>query len=195
MEVLSVPISSLIPDPSNARKHNQKNLDAIKGSLAKFGQQKPIVVGKDNVVIAGNGQLEAAKALGWEKIKIVRTKLTGAEAIAYAVADNRAGELAEWDMDVLGQTLRSLEEDDFGISDIGFDLIDFMNSEPNYGVLDEGETQDIDDMKNEVRKALQIEFELEHYDEASELVKFWRSQGAYIGMMLIDKLRAEKARL
>ena len=73
-----VSIKDLILDPSNARKHSAKNIEAIKGSLAKFGQQKPIVISKDNIVLAGNGTLEAAKALGWDDIGIISSKLTGA---------------------------------------------------------------------------------------------------------------------
>lgn len=121
MRVENVKISDLVPDPANVRKHAQKNLDAIKGSLAKFGQQKPIVVGANNVVIAGNGTLEAARALGWDAINVVRTELTGTEATAFAIADNRTGELAEWDAGALSETLKALLADDFDIGAIGFD--------------------------------------------------------------------------
>jgi DNA modification methylase len=124
MQIESVPIASLVPDPSNARKHSKKNLDAIKGSLAKFGQQKPIVVGKNNIVLAGNGTLEAAKALGWDKINVVKTDLEGSEAVAYAIADNRTGELAEWDDDTLSKTLSALKDEGFALGSIGFDDAD-----------------------------------------------------------------------
>ena len=50
----------------------------------------------------------------------------------------------------------------------------------------------LESMKNGVKKAIQIPFELEHYEEAFELVKYWREQGAYVGMMLIEKLKQEK---
>lgn len=70
MQIEEVAIASLAFDPSNARKHSVKNLDAIKGSLAKFGQQKPIVI-SNGVVVAGNGTLEAARSLGWESIRAV----------------------------------------------------------------------------------------------------------------------------
>ncbi len=124
MKIESIELSKLVLDPSNARKHAVKNLDAIKGSLAKFGQQKPIVVGKGNVVIAGNGTLEAARILGWDKINVVRTQLEGPEAIAFAIADNRTSELAEWDGGVLSETLRSLQAIDFDLGSIGFDADD-----------------------------------------------------------------------
>jgi DNA modification methylase len=120
----SVAIKTLVLDPANARKHAAKNLEAIKGSLARFGQQKPIVVGKGNVVIAGNGTLEAARSLGWDKIDVVRTELVGPEATAFAITDNRTGELAEWDAGVLSETLKALKDIDFDLGAIGFDADD-----------------------------------------------------------------------
>jgi DNA modification methylase len=126
MNIEIAAISALHFDPANARKHGAKNLQAIKGSLAKFGQQKPIVVDAKGVVIAGNGTLAAAKELGWTEIKIVRTDLVGPEAIAFALADNRAAELAEWDDDILGPALQALREDGFDIASIGFDIAEAM---------------------------------------------------------------------
>lgn len=137
-----VKIKDLIPDPSNARKHSKKNLDAIKGSLARFGQQKPIVISKDNIVIAGNGTLEAAKALGWDSIEVKRSDLIGTDITAYAIADNRTGELAEWDTEALSQSLKSLIDVDFDVSSIGFDTKDiekFIKQEIKPGLIDDDE--------------------------------------------------------
>lgn len=120
MIIENLKISQLILDPANARKHSEKNLSAIKGSLAKFGQQKPIVVGKDNVVVAGNGTVEAAKSLGWAEVKVVKTNLIGPEAIAFAIADNRSGELAEWDNESLKELIKSLDDIEFDFDAIGF---------------------------------------------------------------------------
>ena len=116
MTLESVPIDSIHVDPANARRHPQRNLDAIKSSLARFGQQKPIVVDGRQVVRAGNGTLAAAKALGWTHVNIVRTELIGVEATAFAIADNRTAELAEWDPEFLGAALA-----DSDIGDLGFD--------------------------------------------------------------------------
>lgn len=124
MQIETVDITSLSFDPANARKHPDKNLAAIEGSLRKFGQRKPIVV-RNNVVIAGNGTLAAAKRLGWEKIQIVRADdMTATDATGFALADNRTSELAEWDMDALGATLHALREDAFDLTGIGFDMSD-----------------------------------------------------------------------
>ena len=101
-------VHDLSNDPANARKHNDRNIDAIIASLRRFGQQKPIVIDKTNIVRAGNGTLEAARRLGWESIDCVTTSLEGSDAIAYAIADNRTAELAEWDEDTLAAQLNGL---------------------------------------------------------------------------------------
>lgn len=152
MQVVEVSIEKLVHDPNNARSHGEKNLEAIKGSLAKFGQQKPIVVNRKNIVIAGNGTLEAAKALGWEKVKVVVTDLDDFSQTAFAIADNRTAELAAWDDEILSGTLKSLEAANFDLSMIGFDktyLDSFntlMNPEPVEGAkeLSEGDFQEFE---------------------------------------------------
>lgn len=122
MKTERVPIDSVKLDPANVRRHGEKNLSAIKSSLSRFGQQKPIVVDADGIVRAGNGTWTAAKALGWKEITVVRTELKGSEATAYAIADNRTGELAEWDEDALAQTLAALQIEDEELAlDTGFD--------------------------------------------------------------------------
>ncbi len=120
---LIVPLASLHPDPDNARKHNTRNLQAIKDSFTQFGQQKPIVALKDGTVIAGNGTIEALQELGWEKVAVVRfDDKDKAKAIAYAVADNRTAELASWDDAALAESLKSIQNEipEFDLVDLGF---------------------------------------------------------------------------
>jgi ParB-like chromosome segregation protein Spo0J len=112
MEIIEVKISDLSQDPANARKHDERNLAATIASFRRFGQQHPIVIDRNNVVRAGNCRLDAAEAMGWETIKAVRSNLSGSDAIAYAIADNRTAELAEWDEDVLAAQLQGLLTDD-----------------------------------------------------------------------------------
>lgn len=128
MQIESIEIEKLIFDPSNARKHNNKNIEAIKGSLAKFGQQKPVVIDDKNIILAGNGTVAAAKELGWKSINAVRSNLTSdVQKTAFAIADNRTAELADWDEGVLTQHLLSLQAEDFDLGDIGFDELDLKN--------------------------------------------------------------------
>ena len=121
MKLETVGIETLSPDPANVRKHGQRNMDAIKASLRRFGQQKPIVVDAKGIVLAGNGTLAAARELGWREIQIVRTELSGSQATAFGIADNRSAELAEWD-EKLADVLASLKAEDFPLEEIGFDL-------------------------------------------------------------------------
>jgi hypothetical protein len=123
MKLETVGIETLSPDPANVRKHGQRNMDAIKASLRRFGQQKPIVVDAKGIVLAGNGTLAAARELGWREIRIVRTELTGSQATAFGIADNRSAELAEWD-EKLADVLASLKAEDFPLEEIGFDSAD-----------------------------------------------------------------------
>lgn len=108
---LARPIEGLQQDPSNVRLHSEKNLGAIRASLRRFGQQKAIVVDKNGIVVAGNGTLDAAIAEGWKVIAAAETELSGPEAIAFAIADNRTAELAEWDQEELQTVLKSLDDE------------------------------------------------------------------------------------
>jgi ParB-like chromosome segregation protein Spo0J len=120
MQLTTTKITELSLDPSNVRKHSRRNLDAIKASLRKFGQQKPIVVDAKGIVLAGNGTLTAAQELGWTEIQIVRTELEGVEAIMFAIADNRTAELAEWEEDKLNAVLKSLQDEGVDLVDVGY---------------------------------------------------------------------------
>ena len=112
MQIQRLNVAELLLDPSNVRKHDRKNLDAIKASLKKFGQQKPIVIDAEGIVLAGNGTLTAARELGWTEIEVTRTELTGSAATAFAIADNRSAELATWDQEQLEKVIASLNVED-----------------------------------------------------------------------------------
>jgi len=128
-----VPIDSVNPDPGNARERTPRNLETIKAALKRFGQQKPIVVDGDGVIRAGNGTWLAAKELGWPEIWIHRTTLTGAEAKAYAIADNRASDLSQFDEQALIATLAELGSELAGVA--GFDAAELAELLPS--VLDD----------------------------------------------------------
>jgi ParB-like chromosome segregation protein Spo0J len=128
-----VPIATLTADPRNARKHSEDNIRRIEQSLTAFGQQRPIVISKDNVVIAGNGTMEAARRLGWTTIGVVISRLSGAEAAAFAVADNRTAETSSWDYEQLAATLREVESQGLTIESTGWKSDEISNF---IGVLD-----------------------------------------------------------
>jgi DNA modification methylase len=121
LAIRRVPLDSLHLDPANARSHPERNLDAIRASLTRFGQAEPLVVQKSTGrVVGGNGRLVAMKAMGWSECDIVELDLNDIQAAALGIALNRTSELAEWDVSALGALLESLQGAD-AIDGIGFD--------------------------------------------------------------------------
>jgi hypothetical protein len=165
MEIIRKSISELTPDPANVRKHSNKNLDAIKASLNRFGQQKPIVCDKKLCVRAGNGTLQAAKDLGWTHINVVVSDLDRADLIAFGIADNRTSELAQWDLEGLEEQLASLDEELASIAYDGFEMPEFDFKDPD----EKG-----DGIKKEDHKLI-VTFE--SYDDQQELFKELNDRG------------------
>jgi len=120
MKIKTAPIDSISQDPANLRKHGERNIDAIVASLRKFGQQHPIVIDSKGIILSGNGRYMAAVKLGWHEIQVVESDLTGSAATAYAIADNRTAELAEWDTTALAETLRALQSEEFDTMAAGY---------------------------------------------------------------------------
>ena len=143
---LCIPIQSLQIDPKNARKHDERNLGAIKASLGRFGQRLPVVVQRQGMIVrAGNGRVEAMREMGWAEVAAIIVDESDVEATAFAIADNRSSELADWDfgelsnaLDMLSAHLPDLDLDSFGWSDSeiaglalagSWDDMDFDNDE------------------------------------------------------------------
>lgn len=117
MEPRMLGVEILDEDPRNARRHPARNLASIRASLEAHGQHRPLVVQKRGdryVVRIGNGTLAAAKALGWPALACVVIEEDDQRAMARAIADNRAGELATWDDAELATQLRELGDDLLG---------------------------------------------------------------------------------
>lgn len=118
---LLIPVEQVRTNPANARLHPAQSIKVIKDSLARFGQQKPIVIAEDGLVIAGEGTLIATMELGRPYIAAVRTNLPQVERMAYALADNRTNELSGFDYDALREQLSALKLEDVPIDDLGWE--------------------------------------------------------------------------
>jgi len=121
LEIEIIKCDDLELDNTNARIHDENNIRVLAASLQQFGQRKPIVITTANIVVAGNGTLQAAQLLGWESISCVRVPIDWSiERIqAYALTDNRTAELAEWDIGALREQLDSLDSL-YDIESLGF---------------------------------------------------------------------------
>ncbi len=121
LRVQPMSVDQLQLDPKNARKHNTRNIHAIADSLRQFGQRKPLVVRSSTMVVeAGNGTLMAARMLGAKRVAAILCDDDEASAIAYAIADNRTGELAQWDWPQLSDHLRELAEQEVDLGELGW---------------------------------------------------------------------------
>ena len=114
------PLTDLKPAEANPRKGD---VEAIMKSYERFGQRKPIVVQEETMeIIAGNHQYEAAKRLGWDSIAVVTVVDDPETATAYSIADNRIGQLGEWNVEELVSAFESIAPDD--LEAVGFEEID-----------------------------------------------------------------------
>jgi len=118
-------VSSLQPDPENARLHSEKQIAKIAKSIAAFGYNVPILIDKESRVLAGHGRLAACKLLGWKEVPtITLDHLTPEQARAFMIADNRLSDTSTWDDTLLATQLKFLSEADinFDVDAIGFEM-------------------------------------------------------------------------
>lgn len=137
-QIKEVPISDVKPYENNPRD-NDGAVEVTANSIKEFGWQQPIVVDKDMVIIAGHTRYKAAKKLGMKEVPVVvADNLSPEQVKAYRLADNKTGELAEWNMGLLDDELADIA--DIDMSDFGFDL----------NITDDGEEVQEDDFDEEV---------------------------------------------
>jgi len=190
-------IDKLIPYARNARTHSDEQIGQIAASIKEWGWTTPILVDETGGIIAGHGRTLAAQRLKMAEVPVMVAKgWSETKKRAYVLADNKLALNAGWDSEMLKLELGEIGELGFNLELMGFDPSEFNFTAVDYSVLDgEDIDEQLDEMASGVRKAIQIEFEPEHYEEAQELVKFWREQKAYVGMMLMNYLRNEKNKL
>ncbi|CAB5225493.1 ParB/Sulfiredoxin [uncultured Caudovirales phage] len=197
LKITYKPTNTLIPYARNSRTHSDAQVNQIASSIREFGFRQPVLIDGENGIIAGHGRVLAAMRLGLEEVPTVDgSDMTDVQRRMYVIADNKIALNAQWDEELLLLEIDDLRSLGADIELLAFDPSELKKSDVDYSILDDHNLDDqIDDMAKGVRKAIQIEFEVEHYDEAMELVKFWRDEGAYVGYMVMDFLRKEKAKL
>ena len=180
--------TSLKPYENNPRTHSEAQIDRLVRSLKEFGFTNPVLIDKNLNVVAGHGRLLAAEILNLEKIPTISLEhLTEDQRKAYVIADNQLALASGWDDDLLQSELAALAEAGFDLTVLGWgdDLPDFAE-DPDYSALDD--LEDENDWADGVKKAIQIEFRSEDYEEAKALVADARKNGVYVGMKLIEAL-------
>ena len=129
----------VIPYDQNPRL-NDAAVDAVAASIREFDFRQPIVVDTEGVIICGHTRFKAAQKLGLEKVPVhVAKDLTPEQIKAYRIADNKTGELAEWNYDLLPIELSQLGECGFDLQLLGFDadeLAKLLDSGVKEGLCD-----------------------------------------------------------
>ena len=192
MNTIKVKIEEVKPNPKNPRIISDDKFKKLVKSIKDFPDMlelRPIVVNDHMVVLGGNMRLKACKEAGIKELPVVKaSNLTPEQQKEFVIKDNVG--YGDWDWSVLEE-----EYDDSTLMEWGIELPEFNLEGLDYSILEEGEEQlneELENMRGSIRKAIQIEFEPEHYDEANELVRYWREKRLYIGGFLMEKLKEEK---
>ena len=122
MKIEKIPTEKLIPYARNAKKHDAAQVSKLAGSIREFGFNNPVLIDKDNGIIAGHGRVMAAQQLGLADVPCIRLgHLSDTQRRAYILADNKLAEIGGgWDEEMLGLELAELREADFDIDLVGF---------------------------------------------------------------------------
>ena len=122
-QIKRVAIDKLIPYVNNAKVHSDAQVTKIAASIREFGFVNPVLIDRDFNIIAGHGRVMAARKLDMDEVPCLYVEgLSDAQRKAYILADNRLGELADWDMELVTSELEMLQELDFNIDLTGFEL-------------------------------------------------------------------------
>ncbi len=123
MKKAQLSLDDIKPYQNNAKKHPKKQVKLIAESIRRFGFDSPIIVDKENIIIAGHGRYEAAQLLGLKAVPIIRKEdLTEEEVKAYRLADNKIAE-SGWDMDLVKGEMFSMDKLLAGITGFSLDLM------------------------------------------------------------------------
>lgn len=184
-----IQIEKIKTNPSNPRLIKDEKFKNLIKSIKDFPEMlelRPIIVDENMIILGGNMRYRACLELGLKKVWINQAKnLSEKQKQEFIIKDNV--QFGVWDWDNLGN-----EWDNVELGDWGMDVWQ-PEEEVDYSILDDADlSSELSDMTGGVKKAIQIEFQLEHYEEAAELVKHWRTQNVYLGGMILNHLKSEK---
>ena len=162
LQIIEKSITEIKPYEKNPRK-NDEAVEYVANSIKEFGFKVPIVIDKNNVIVAGHTRYKAAQELGLEKLPcIIADDLTEEQVKAFRLADNKVGELAEWDFDLLDEELDGIF--DIDMSDFGFDI-------------DSGETEQSDRKEVDFEETISVVIDCENEEEAEEIFEKLQYEG------------------
>ena len=142
MEILNLGLEEIKPYEKNPR-NNDNAVDAVAASIREFGFKVPIIIDKDNIIVAGHTRYKAAKKLGLKTVPCIKADdLTDEQVKAFRLADNKVAEQAEWDFELLNLELETITMD---MDQFGFDLPEDEEEETQTEIIED----DVPDLPEE----------------------------------------------
>lgn len=127
MKIEEVDINDIKPYKNNPREIPMESVQKVMNSIREFGNNQPIVVDNDNVIVVGHTRWKALKQLNKKTAFIVKREFSKNDAMAYRIMDNRSGEESKWENKLLAQELNMLKDENFNLDFTGFNLTELEN--------------------------------------------------------------------
>ena len=191
MKIIDKNIKELKFADYNPRTLTEKQFKDLKNSINEFGLVDPVIINKNperkNVIVGGLQRVRVAKGMGMEYIPCVEVNLDLKRERELNVRLNR--NVGGWDYDVLADQFDMAELVDWGFSEKNlYGLFDDID----YSILEDDDVDlNMETLKDGTRKAIQIEFKLEDYDEAVKLLKIMREQYDYVGSEVVNFFKSK----
>ena len=181
-----VKISKVVPNENNPRFIKEHKFKKLVKSIQEFPEMlklRPIVVNSDMVVLGGNMRLKACKEAGLKEVYILKAdELTEQQQREFIVKDNVG--FGEWDWDILAN-----EWDNTQLKEWGMDVWQ-PEEEVDYSALEDLDLDEtIEDKEAGVKRAIMIEFDPKHYDQANELITQARKDGKNVGLIVLNAFK------
>ena len=178
----TIKIEELKINPNNPRLIKDFKFKKLVQSIKDFPQMleiRPIVVNNEMIILGGNMRFKACIEAGLKEVPVIITNLTDAQQREFLIKDNTSG--GEWDWDALANEWNNQQLGDWGLD------IWLPESEVDYTVLDEIDLEEtLENKEAGVKRAIMIEFNPEHYDEANKLITEARKNGKNVGLIVLN---------
>lgn len=181
LKIEKVHISKIHPNEANPRVIKDAKFKKLQKSIQDFPEMlqiRPIVVDEGMMILGGNMRYQACKANGMKYVYIVKAEnLTSDQKQEFIIKDNVG--FGDWDWDVVANEWEAEKVEEWGLD------VWIQEEEVDYGLLADVDDEEVGQKASGVMRAIQIEFNPEDYERASELIKQLRDKDVYIGGELI----------
>lgn len=185
MKIEKVKIEDIKVYENNAKLHPAEQIEQIKKSIREFGNNDPIAIDENNVIIEGHGRYIALEELGYKEVEVIRlSHLTDEQKKAYMLVHNKLTMNTDFDIELLSEELSNIL--DFDMADFGFDLLDDVPDDVELEKIeDDGEVENIEYLKYDKKKIPLTSEEVEKLNEKyNSYVEDYKTNYGFIKYLL-----------